>query len=262
VRFASSFVLPAVLALLAGMATGCGGSPLSPTNDGYASITGDWRFSNSAANTSVSAGLVDDAGSVTGTATVTGCSSISEQMDLTGSVSSKGVLTLKTVQLAGGAVLTLRGQLSADGQTASNITLISSGRTCSLPASQTLTGQVYSPATGSYTGTFTGSDGEATPVTAMLSQNVSPGPGGSYTLSGSVAFPSSPCLATASIDSALSTVTGGVLSATYATTVAGQSVTITAAGTSDPSATNVTITNWIIAGGPCDGYSGTGNLVD
>ena len=75
-----------------------------------------------------------------------------------------------------------------------------------------------------------------------------------------MSFPSSPCLATAAIASASSTVTGGALAATYNATVGGQVVTIAAAGTADAAANTITITHWTIAGGPCDGYSGTGTL--
>jgi hypothetical protein len=228
-------------------AAGCGSnnSSTSASTGSSPDVSGEWLFSAGAsapATPSVAAGLVETAGSVTGTGTVYGCSATPQQTNLQGTVGSKGKLTLNTAALSGGAVLTLSGQLSADGKTVSDM--------------------VYAPAQGDYTGTFTGQDGVAVPVTGTLSQNTVPGPGGSYTLSGSVSFPASPCLNTATIDSALSTVTGGALSATYETTVSGQTVTVTATGTADAEAKNVKISSWVISGGECDGYGGTGTLAE
>ena len=259
--------------LVAGLA-GCGNqaastAPAAPTPPAtpasYPAVTGDWRFTLGGSVLSVAAGLTSQAGTVTGTATVYGCASQPEPTTLTGSVTTKGALKLTSGALAGGAVLTIAGQLSADGKSAQDATLTWSGSGCAIAATaaaQALTGQVYAPATGNYTGTFTGSDGEATPVTATLSQSASAGPGGSYTLSGSVSFPAAPCLGTATINSATSSVTGGALSATYGATVSGVPVTITATGTADATATNITITKWVISGGECDTYSGTGALSD
>ncbi len=256
--------------LLAGVA-GCGSnnSSLTAPAGSSPSVSGEWLFSAGASATStssapsVAAGLVDTSGSVTGTGTVYGCSATPQQTTLQGTVGSKNMLTLTTAALSGGAVLTLSGQLSADGKTVSNMALTSAGDGCSAAlSSQALSGQVYTPAQRDYTCTFTGQDGVAVPVTGTLSQNTVAGPGGSYTLSGSVSFPASPCLNTATIDSALSTVTGGALSATYVTTVNGQTVTVTATGTADAQAKNVNISNWIISGGDCDGYGGTGSLTE
>jgi hypothetical protein len=258
------------LCLIAG-AAGCGDNNSStPSVSGATpSVTGEWLFSSDASGStaaatapSVAAGLVDTSGTVTGTGTVYGCSTTPQQTTLQGSVGSKGKLALTTGKLTGGAVLTLSGQLSADGKTVSSMALSSAGAGCSAAAGQSITGQVYTPAQGDYAGTFIAQDGTKVTVTGTLSQSAIAGPGGSYTLSGSVSFPSSPCLDTATINSALSTVTGGALSATYETTVQGQNVTITATGTADAAAQNVTITNWVIAGGECDGYSGTGSLTE
>jgi hypothetical protein len=249
-------------------AAGCGSnnSSTSASTGSSPDVSGEWLFSAGAsapATPSVAAGLVETAGSVTGTGTVYGCSATPQQTNLQGTVGSKGKLTLNTAALSGGAVLTLSGQLSADGKTVSDMVLASAGQGCSAAVSgQTVSGQVYAPAQGDYTGTFTGQDGVAVPVTGTLSQNTVPGPGGSYTLSGSVSFPASPCLNTATIDSALSTVTGGALSATYETTVSGQTVTVTATGTADAEAKNVKISSWVISGGECDGYGGTGTLAE
>ena len=268
-------LLPGALAfcLIAGL-SGCGNqlastTPAAPTTPAtpasYPAVTGDWKFSAAGSVLSVAAGLTSQAGTVTGTATVYGCASQPETTTLIGSITTKGALKLTSGAVAGGAVLTIAGQLSADGKTAQNVTLTSSGSGCAIAATaaaQTLTGQVYAPAAGNYTGTFTGSDGVPTAVTATLSQGATAGPGGSYTLSGSVSFPNSPCLGTATINSATSTVTGGALSATYNATVSGVPVTITATGTADVTATNITITNWVISGGECDSYSGTGALSD
>jgi hypothetical protein len=252
-------------------AAGCGDNASSTTASSGASpsVTGEWLFSSGATGStsegtapSVAAGLVDTSGAVTGTGTVYGCTTTPQQTTLQGTVGSKGTFALTTGKLTGGAVLTLSGQLSADGKTVSSMALSTAGAGCKAAAGRSVTGQVYTPAQGDYAGTFTGQDGVAVPVTGTLSQSTVPGPGGSYTLSGSVSFPSSPCLDTATINSALSTVTGGALSATYETTVNGQTVTVTATGTADAAAKNVTITSWLSAGGECDGYGGTGSLTE
>jgi hypothetical protein len=257
------------LCLIAGLA-GCGydNSPKpapTPARGSTPDVSGEWLFSAGASAASVpslAAGLTDSAGTLTGTGTVYGCAATPQQTTLQGSVSSKGALTLATAPLDGGAVLALSGQLSTDGKTVSAAALTSTGQGCTAAQGQSVIGQVYTPEKGSYSGVFTGQDNVSVPVTGILSQSAVPGPGGSYTLSGSVSFPSSPCLATATIDSALSTVTGGNLSATYETTVDGQTVTVTATGTADAAAQNVTITHWVIAGGECDGYGGTGSLTE
>ena len=243
---------------------GCGSqeSPLSTAAASPANVTGAWRFTGTGTNVTIAAGLVDTVSTVAGTATVYGCGTGPEQTTVNGSVTKESILTLKTAPLAGGAVLILKGQISADGKSTSDASLASSGDGCTISETTGLKGQVYAPASGSYSGTFVGSDGDSSPVTAILTQSSSPGGGGSYTLSGSVSFPASPCLATATLNTASSTVTGGDLSATYNAIVNGSAVTITATGTADPDATHVTIANWTITGGPCDGYSGTGSLSD
>jgi len=258
-----AFLLASIPTLLFGVA-GCGTSSrsLPALTQSSSDITGAWLFAGAEAKPILAAGLSEKNGAITGVGTVYGCSGSAEQTMLHGTVSFGGELTLGTGALAGGASLTFRGQLSASGKSAGNVTLAVSGTSCSLSADQTLTAQAYAPAQGSYTGTFTGADGASTPVTAILSQSSNAGPGGSYALSGSVSFPRSPCLNTAMINSAQSTVTGGALSAMYVATVAGQTVTITAIGTADANAVNIAITKWTIAGGSCDGYSGIGSLTN
>lgn len=258
---------PLLLIGLAAGVVGCG-TNLQPAQSNssstpYASVSGDWRFGNSTTGFAIAAGLVDTTSAVTGTATLYGCGSTPLQTTIGGNVDSSGLLSLETAALPGGGTVSLQGQVSADGKTMASASVSSNSAACSVPAAQVLTGQVYAPATGNYTGTFTGSDGDATPVTATLSQSATAGSGGGYTLSGSVSFASSPCLDnTATINSATSTVTGGALSATYTSTLDGQTVTITATGTATPDASSITISNWTIAGGLCDGYSGTGSLTE
>ena len=250
------------LSVLLLAATGCGAhiAGSSAASGNPAEIAGEWLFTGASDVPVLAAGLTEKAGSVAGTATVYGCGTAAEQTVLHGAVNPKGELILQTGMLAEGSFLRLAGRLSPDGKSLVGPTLAVSGEGCRLPAAQKVTAEVYAPAQGSYTGVFRSSDGIVTPVAAVLSQSAVPGPGGSYALAGSVAFPSSPCLATAAINSAESMVTGGALSATYSTTVSGQHVTITATGTADPSASNIVITGWTIRGGSCDGYSGTGQL--
>jgi hypothetical protein len=146
-------------------AAGCGSnnSSTSASTGSSPDVSGEWLFSAGAsapATPSVAAGLVETAGSVTGTGTVYGCSATPQQTNLQGTVGSKGKLTLNTAALSGGAVLTLSGQLSADGKTVSDMVLASAGQGCSAAVSgQTVSGQVYAPAQGDYTGTFTGRRG-------------------------------------------------------------------------------------------------------
>lgn len=254
-------ILACTILLTGLLATGCSTATPPSSVATPANVTGDWSFAASMGGGLIAAGLIDTDGKVTGAATVTGCGSGAQQIVVQGAVSNMGILTLSTGQLAGGSVLQLKGQLGSDGKTIGNVTLSSSSSSCDALVAEELKGQVYAPATGSYTGTFTGSDQVQTPVTATLSQNTNPGAGGSYTLTGSISFPSSPCLGTgaATIVNG-STVTGSTLNATYTTTVSGQPVTITAVGTADPDATAINVRSWTISGGVCDGYSGTGQL--
>lgn len=257
IYYVMASVLPVFLA-------GCGShnSNLPASVGSFPAVAGAWLFSGANAAPILAAGLLESNGVLTGTGTVYGCSTTAEQVVLSGSVSTGGQLQLSSGPLAGGASLSVHGQLSADGKSLSGAALAVVGSGCNLTQAQSVTAQVYAPAQGNYSGTFVGSDGASTPVTAVLTQSSNPGPGGSYTLGGSVSFPNSPCLGTATIQSAQSTVTGGALSATYAATVNGQTVTISATGTADANAVHVNITNWTISGGLCDGYSGTGSLVD
>ncbi len=258
-----AFLLALIPTLLFGIA-GCGTSSKSfpALAQSSSDITGSWLFAGAGAKTVLAAGLSEKTGAITGVGTVYGCSGTSEQTTLHGTVSSGGELTLETGALVGGASLAFHGQLNTDGKSFSKVTLDVSGTGCSLSAVQALTAQAYAPAQGNYTGHFIGADGASIPVMATLSQSSNAGPGGGYALSGSVSFPTSTCLNTAMIDSAQSLVSGGALSATYVATVAGQTVTITAVGTVDANAVNIGITKWTIAGGSCDGYSGTGSLID
>lgn len=228
-----------------------------------ASAAGNWSFAAPAGSSLITAGLIDVNGEITGSATVTGCAGGPQQTIVQGMVDSAGNLRFGTGRLTDGSVLQLQGRLSSDGKSVEDAALFSSGSSCGALTAGRLKGQVYAPDTGSYTGTFIGSDQAQTPVAATLSQNSDPGAGGGYALSGSISFPASPCLGTgtATIVNG-STVTGSTLNAVYATTVSGQSVTITAVGTADPDATMLNITNWTISGGVCDGYSGTGQLTD
>lgn len=243
-----------MLLVLGGCGTHIAGSAASTPS------TSAWLFAGASSERILAAALTDTAGIMTGPATVYSCGKAAEQTTLRGTRDSSSKLNLQSGTLAEGLVLHITGQLSPDKKSLLNPTIIASQEGCRLPGAQKVTAEVYAPTQGSYTGVFTGSDGATTPVAAVLSQGASPGLGGSYSLGGSVAFPNSPCLATAAINSAESMVIGGMLSATYTATVSGQQVIITATGAADPNATHIAITGWTIRGGPCDGYSGTGSL--
>ena len=258
-RFCSTAItFLAVLALLDGCGTHSTLAPsASQQNPG---LTGAWLFTDSGAHAVLAAALSTHAGVIAGAATAYGCSDTPQQTTVSGTVTSSGGVVFNTGRLSGGEVLELRGKLGADRKSVEG-RLTAVGAKCSpVLADGGIAGHVYAPAHGSYTGIFTGSDGASTPVTAVLSQAVVAGPGGSYTLNGSVAFPGSLCLSAATVDAAQSTVTGGALSAAYTAVVDGRKITIEASGTTDPSAAHIAITRWAIMGGSCDGYSGTGVL--
>ncbi len=96
------------------------------------------------------------------------------------------------------------------------------------------------------------------PISTTLTQVAAPDSNGQFHLTGNAAFAANPCFSSPAVTDSL--VTGDALSATYSQTSGGVTATVTASGTFNADATTLTITKYSIAGGACDGDSGTGLL--
>jgi hypothetical protein len=132
------------------------------------------------------------------------------------------------------------------------------GGSCAPLAQGQITGTQYSSISGTYTGTFTDTVGNQILVTSVLTQTTQPDQNGEFHLSGSSTFPNFSCFTQPMLTDSL--VTGSSLSETYAASSNGQPVTIAATGNFDNTATHLTISNWTVSGGECDGESGNGEL--
>ena len=248
----------ASLALL--LATGCNSSNVISTQPVQA-LKGNWVFAAQSAQTvpsnlTLNAGLSSQSsGAVTAVAHLAGASCVSANTGivLAGSVDSLGKFALNSQPFAG-TTLAIKGQVAADGKSVSAAKWTFSGGSCAALGTASLAATQFSQVNGNYTGTFVDANNNQLPVTATLTQTTQPDQNGQFHLSGSANFPNNPCFTQPVVTDSL--VTGSSLSATYAQGAA----SITAAGTFNSDATQLTITSWQVTGGQCDGDSGTGLL--
>lgn len=252
--------------LVAGLLSGCSGATqvLSsgvPSAEGFAGVTGNWRF--------VSSGSVELAGAlaVAGSHvsghlhTVAGSCGSSEgaAFAVSGTIDAEGRLRLSGQDDAerGFAV---SGIVGADQRSLVDPNVSMTG-SCPINVvahavhaedNAGTTGQQYQAVTGSYTGSFTDTDGDSLPVQATLSQPTSPDANGIYHLTGRATFAGVTCLSSPIVTS--STVTGNQISATYTDPNSGASVT--GSGTFSPDAQTLTIDTWTLTGscGPANGF--------
>jgi hypothetical protein len=263
-----------VAAVLGMVLTGCGGSQ-SPTAMSAAAskmaVTGNWSFAAGAGAPApfvVNAGFAAPASDpqtgaqqFSGVARITGagCVSSGTNVVLSGSADAHNNLTL-TSQPFGGTTLTLRGQLSADGKSITGATYAFAGGSCAALASGQAAATSYASISGTYAGPFIDAEGNSIAVTANLTQTTQPDPNGQFHLSGSATFANNSCFVSPVVTD--SVVTGSSLSTTYSSTQNGQTSTITATGTFNSGSTVLTVSNWKVAGGMCDGETGTGTLTE
>lgn len=257
----SAFVLAAV-GLALSLVTGCGvhNPPLQVGTE----LSGNWAFapSNSSGNNSAlvlnlgfTQGAYETASAI---ARLNGASCIGSTTNifLSGSVSANGEMMLVSTPF-NGTTLTLRGQVAEDGGGIAGATWSFTGGSCASIGSMNVAATNYTEIAGTYTGTFEDTDGNKLPVSAFLQQTTQPDSNGQFSLSGTAEFPSNTCFVQQPTMTQ-SLVTGSSLSMTY-TDPAGSAV-LTASGSFNSTATQLTITKWSITGGYCNGDSGAGLL--
>ena len=223
------------------------------------SLSGNWTFTPASAGVVLNLGFMQGAyETVSAIARLNGSSCISPASNilLTGSVGLDNKMVLVSAPFSG-TTLTLQGQVSGDGKGIAAAAWSFAGGSCASLGKAAVTATSYSAIGGTYSGTFVDSDSNSLPVSALLQQTSQADQNGQFSLSGTATFPSNSCFVNQpSITT--STVTGSNLSMTYADT--GSSTTLTAVGTFNAQATQLTITNWSVSGGPCNGDSGSGSL--
>lgn len=253
--FASLLAVSSGLALA--LVAGCG-QINSPLRVGTA-IAGNWSFVPAASNVTLNLGVTQGAyETVSAIGRLTGASCVSPQTNilLTGSVDGNDDLTLVSSPF-GGTTLTIKGQVAANGEGMAGANWTFAGGNCSALGTARVTATNYTQIGGTYRGTFLDASGNQLPVSAFLQQTSQPDQNGQFSLSGTAQFPSNTCFVDQpSVTSSL--VTGSSLSMTY--TDPGSGAVLTAAGSFNSAATQLTITMWSIAGGACDGNSGSGSL--
>jgi hypothetical protein len=225
-------------------------------------VTGNWQISSSAAAAralpAISGELSGSSAAITGilhAGAAATCVSPTTAFAVSGSADAQNVLTLTALNVGGGT-LTITGTLAADGKSLSGASYTVTGGACALPGAVKANAQVYSPVTGTYTGSFADSDGQAITVNASLTQTPNADTDGNFQLSGTGTFPQNPCFISP-VTVTNSQVTGGTFTLTYADSTTANSVTAT--GTFSPDGTSLTVTQWTLTG-PCGPGSGTGLL--
>ena len=226
------------------------------------SLSGNWSFAPSTSaviilNLGFTQGAYE---TVSAVARLTGASCVSPTTDilLTGSVGGTNQMLLISSPF-NGTTLTLKGQVTPDGKEIANASWSFAGGNCSTIGTADVTATDYSEISGTYTGNFADTDGNQLPVSAFLEQTTQPDQNGQFSLSGTATFPNNTCF---SEQPTLTTslVTGSSLSMTYSDP--GSGAVLTASGTFNSAATQLTIANWSISGCYCNGDSGTGLLTE
>jgi hypothetical protein len=225
------------------------------------SLSGNWSFAPSTSSVTLNLGFTQGAyETVSAVAHLNGSSCVTPATDilLTGSVGGTNQLQLISSPFDG-TTLTLKGQVTPDGKEITNASWSFAGGNCSTIGTADVTATDYSEISGTYTGNFVDADANQLPVSAFLEQTTQPDQNGQFSLSGTASFPNNACF---SQQPTLTTslVTGSSLSMTY--TDSGSGAVLTASGTFNSTATQLTIANWSISGGSCDGDSGTGTLTE
>ena len=243
------------------LAFGC-----STTTQSETSLSGNWAFTSASSQTSpkplaLNVGFTNGSTeAVSGIAHLTGASCVNAgtSIALEGTISPENELVIISKPFAGSTV-SLKGQLSANGKTISNANWTFNGGSCASLGTGKVNATAYDQINGTYSGNFIDSDSNQLSVSATLTQTTEPDGNGQFELSGSATFPNNPCFTQPTIVTS-SLVTGSTLSTTYTDPVS--SATVTAVGTFNSAATQLTVTNWSVSGGLCNGDSGTGLLTE
>ncbi|HEX3987245.1 MAG TPA: hypothetical protein VHX13_11625 [Acidobacteriaceae bacterium] len=222
-------------------------------------LAGNWTFAPSSSSVVLNLGFTQGAyETVSAIARLQGTSCVTPQTDilLTGSVDANNNVTLVSSAF-GGTTLTIQGQLAANGKGMAAAQWAFAGGNCASLGKANVTATNYSTIGGTYLGTFTDRDANPIGVSAFLQQTTQPDENGQFSVSGTATFPSSPCF-TQQPTVTSSLVTGSSLSMTY--TDPGSGAVLTATGSFNSAATQLTIASWSIVGGSCNGDSGTGTM--
>jgi len=257
VRFLA-FTSGLVVTLLSGsLVVGCGLAN-TPIQVGT-SLSGNWSFAPNASGITLNLGFTQGAyETVSAVAHLSGTSCVSPNTNilLTGSVGGDNQMMLVSSPFSG-TTLTLKGSVTPDGKAIGNAAWSFAGGNCGAIGAANVTATDYSAISGTYTGTFLDASGNQLAVSAFLEQTTQPDLNGQFSLSGTASFPNNSCF---SQQPTLTTslVTGSSLSMTY--TDPASAAVLTASGTFNSAATQLTIASWSISGGSCNGDTGTGLL--
>ena len=224
------------------------------------SLSGNWSFAPTNFGVTLNLGFTQGAyENVSAVARLSGESCVSPTTDilLTGSVGGDNQMMLVSSPF-NGTTLTLQGQVTGDGKGIGGATWTFAGGNCNLGKAN-VTATNYSNIDGTYTGNFVDGANDQLAISALLEQTTQPDLNGQFSLSGTASFPGNKCFVQQPTLTT-SLVTGNSLSMTYTDTVSG--AVLTASGTFNGAATQLTITSWSITGGACNGDSGTGTLTE
>ena len=250
-----------VLAVTGGLAfvllAGCG--QVNPVLRVGTALAGNWSFAPASSSVVLNLGFTQGSyETVSAVGRLDGSSCVSADTDilLTGSVDGNNNATLISSPF-GGTTLTIKGAVAANGKGMAGATWTFAGGDCASLGTANVTATNYSTIGGTYLGTFMDAGGNPIGVSAFLQQTTQPDQDGQFSISGSATFPANGCF-TEQPTVTSSLVTGSSLSMTY--TDPGSGAVLTATGSFNSAATVLTITNWSITGGTCNGDAGTGSL--
>ncbi len=237
--------------------TGCG--QINPSLRVGTALAGNWTLAPASSSVVLNLGFTQGAyETVSAVGRLEGTSCVTPQTNilLTGSVDATNNVTLVSAPF-GGTTLTVKGQVAANGKGMAAASWSFAGGDCATLGKTDVTATNFSTIGGTYLGTFIDRDNNPLGVSAFLQQTTQPDANGQFAVSGTATFPANTCF-TGQPTVTSSLVTGSSLSMTY--TDPGSGAVLTATGSFNSAATTLTIANWAIVGGACNGDSGTGSL--
>jgi hypothetical protein len=251
----------AVLCILI-LASGCGSTP-APTSTStaaptYPAITGNWSISAASQislQTYLMGGYITNTnGSVSGTIHVLNspCYSITEDVPITGTVSTSGTVTATSPAVAN-QVITIGGTITSTVFTAGTYAITGG---CATGDHGSVSGYSVASYSHAYIGSFISTPTHINIVPTIIATQNGPDSDGFYHVTGTASFSGSPCFTSGTL--AASAIAGPYMSITITT----NNGTVTFAGYATDS-TGKTITGtYSIAGGTCSGDYGTGSVSD
>jgi hypothetical protein len=240
---------------------GCGGSSSGGSSVSPATLTGNFGLIATSTvvtglTTEIGASLVSSGSTVSGSVHISEspCYSFSLDIPMSGTVNSAGVFTLVST-VVNGQTLTVSGTISASSSI-SGTYAISGG--CGAGDRGALSGNSYSPLTGTYVGTITTFSGAAVTLTAILNQASSADAAGYYPTSGTATFSGS-CSSNTAIPNAQadSILIGNQFSALFETST---SQIVQISGSFDTLAQTITLSGVSGTVGNCTFSNATGVL--